>query len=284
MDVDEIKREEQRISRRREAYREAARPGTSMIGLGILMFFASPTILAVLTERLFGLNYWQGTPLFMGLSFIIIILGVIINRKRGAYLYSLKEEEELFLDVCLAMRKLNDYLEDKLEISRSTALKKINRVVKVISRWHDVTRSRSAPEILRSEYLEPLRTFKENLESRLVFAVRHGDEEDLRVSANLLQELAKFLLNPKINKLKQLNKLLCSLPPATTAPKLRLWEKYPSLRHIMALMGCVSSGVAVSFLCMKCLPITTDTAVYSGINVSIGLISAYAIITARKKT
>ncbi len=178
------------------------------------------------------------------------------------------------------MGDLEIYQKDRID-SRFEAAKKLSKFEKRI----DEPSWERSPfwERLTKEETENLRLLKRNTTEKLLPNITQGNEEDVKKAYIIIETLAKYLLNPTISELRNLNKSMSELtlyPPEKS--RLIPFFGHPYMRHIGLIIIFVFAGFMVFYLGVHVVGVSTDNAYIAGTALSGALIAGYMVLMVRK--
>jgi len=119
---------------------------------------------------------------------------------------------------------------------------------------------------VNKEVNENLRLLKRNLKERIIPRITQGDEDDIKIVHAIMEEFAKCLLDPTVQKLKDLNDSMSELKPILKE-KVKLipfFDRYPKLRHGFILLINGFCGFLAFYVGINFLHVSTDTAFIAG--------------------
>lgn len=261
----------EKLVKRKKIYEDAMRLGTSLIGLGFLLFILSviPPIIPMAFNRilfiLFGIDLDLSILTISAwmISFVLTITGSQINKRKKVIAPSkLSASEEEFINIIDALKNLDTYLEDKIDFLKVKAVKNISRTVKRLrdpaptsySLWKDLTKDRDKELILLNQ----------NIKDRLIPALNQEREVVLKAYP-LVEKLAEYLLNPSAQGLKDLNEAISELPPFRKYQEERrisipFFEKHQILQHICIEFIFVVASIITYQIGIKILNTSVDNA------------------------
>lgn len=141
---------------------------------------------------------------------------------------------------------------------------------------------------LMKENIDCLNQLKSNFEDRLLPNLIKGTDDDLITAHSIIEKFAKYLLNPTISELKELNRSLSDLnsypqEKSQIKTQIGIFFRHPYIVHFFILILLISSGYFVFHFGIK-IGASIDTAYTVGIGLFGTLTAAYlALIIVRKR-
>lgn len=272
----------ERLTTRRELYRKAVKRGNSLSGLGAVIFLLSiiPVIPAIL-QVYFKIDFLYS---FMGgilFGLLLIGIGQKINR-RVPLPPKLSIEEEELLKLVESLKNIETYQKQGIDFSRIEAVKGLSEVERHITEpsWS----SYSLWQVFTKDVNENLHLLKRNLKERLLPSITQGKEEDIKKAYSIIEKFAKYLLNPTVSELKDLNESMSELKQVLKekAPLIPFFERHPYMRHLSILLINGFCGFLVFHIGVNFLQVSTDNAYIAGTALFGTLTAGYMAIVARK--
>ncbi len=167
------------------------------------------------------------------------------------------------------------------EFSRIEAAKRLSKFEKQInipthysdSLWDELTKDAS----------ENLHHLKQNIKERLIPSItQSGDKENIQKVHSIIEKFAEYLLNPTVVELKGLNESISKLEPKIEKATSPFLVRYPHLRLPFSIIGFIFCGTLVSYLSVKFMNVTNDTALLAGVGVFTALCALYVGIVKSK--
>ena len=270
------------IKTKQELYIKATRYGNSIRGLGALIFLLSIIpVIPIFLEEYYGINFLYSLLGGIIIGVLLMIIGQRINQKNLAPPISVVEE--MFLKAVDALKNIESYKQRKIPFLRLEAAKNLSKIERrlVLPSYNQYPFWQG----LAKEINENLRLLKQNFKEKIIPRIVHDSEEDIKNIYSILEEFAKYLLNPKLEKLKALNKSMSELSPIQEEKtRLSLFERHPYMRHCFILITNALCGFIAYYLGINFLHTSLDTAYIAGISVFGTLTVAYTtVITAKRK-
>lgn len=272
----------ERLTTRRELYRKAVKPGNSLSGLGSIIFLLTliPIIPSFL-QAYFKIDFLYS---FMGgilFGLLLIVIGQKINR-RAPLPPKLSIEEEEFLKLVKSLKNIETYQKQGIEFLRIEAVKGPSEVERHMTEpsWS----SYSLWQVFTKDVNENLHLLKRNLKERLLPSITQGKEEDIKKAYSIIEKFAKYLLNPTVSELKDLNESMSELKPVLKekAPLIPFFERHPYTRHLSILLINGFCGFLVFHIGVNFLHVSTDNAYIAGTALFGTLTAGYMAIVTRK--
>ena len=271
----------EKFSRRARLYEKYAKPTRWTIPIFFVYFVASMFFMSFI-RAFFQFPHLTGSSegdVMVAFSPIILVLAINEYLSRKAKPYRMRHEEWLFLDVYPAFNNLDVYFKAKLKPDRNKATKKVREIVKKIDeKW-----SVGPLTLAKINVGEHVRSFKQNVEQRLLPAIEEGDEENLKRSYDFLRSFAEYLLKtkPTTDDLNELNEALLTMP-TTPSEKRGFMDRFAVpikehslLRHILVFMSCGIAGYFAFCLGFYVLHIAIESAYIAGLGFIGTLLIAY---------
>lgn len=249
---------------------------TSKIGIIIIISTFIPVIPSIL-EEYFEINF--GYSYLGGLLFgsLLIMVSHYLGRPWPPKV-SINEHE--FLKVVDSLKDIETYQKEKIDFSRFEAAKKLSKVERQIR--EPKTLENLIWNALMKENIDCLHQFKLNFKERLLPNLIRGKDEDLKKTIFIIEKFAKYLYNPTISELKDLNKYMSEMnkyPPEES--QLKNIFRHPYMTHLYVLISLIGSGWFVFYLGIK-VGASIDTAYMVGIALFGTLAAAYLALIIRK--
>ena len=277
-----------RLEQKLQLYKKATKRGRNISKIGtiviifIFLYYISIFGLAIVDSPLVSMSFnkWVDGSI-MAVFFIGLILLSIGTREeaRKSQLAPFATRELFFLKIFGALNDIETYQKEGYELSRSEAAKKLAEFEEEIK--EPVFVPDSLWESLTEEEYENLRLFKRNIKERLIPNITQGNEEEIEDVHSILEKIAKYLINPTVTELSDLNKSISELKlyyeKDSLIPKL---ARSPELRHAFFLIVFVSISFFISYLSKKA-GVSTDSAYIGGITLFVGLTGLYGLFFSR---
>lgn len=254
----------------------------NQIGFIIIIFSIFP-IIPIVLQTFFKINlfYLMVAGLFTG-----FILVNVSNYLGKPWPPKLSINEKQFLKVFESLKDIETYQKENIDYSRFEAEKKLSKVKRKMKESQE--RGDSFWRALMKENIDCLDQLKLNFEERLLPNLIKGTDEDLMIAYSIIEKFAKYLLNPTISELKELNRSLSELNPypqekSQIRTQIEIFFGHPYMIHFYVLIFLISSGYFVFHFGIK-LGASIDTAYIVGTGLFGTLTAAYlALIIARKR-
>ena len=209
------------------------------IGSIILLFSVIP-IIPIILEEAFEISFILSYVI--GLIFGIILVKVS-NHIGSPWPPRLSLIEKNFIIIIESLECIKEYYENGVEFSRVGAARKLSKVERQLNGPTNDYRFWGA---LMKEDIDCLSQLKLNFRNRLIPNLIRGDDEDLNQVYLILKKFAKYLLNPTISQLKELNVHISKLntyPPKES--QLKTIFRHTYLQHFYVLIILSSAGYFV---------------------------------------
>lgn len=273
----------ERLNDRRKLYIKATKYGRYICWIGVALIILS--ILFIVTGFVVYNNRTWFLVCFGGfyLGLVLFVVGIkIIKDKEDLAPFS--RHESAFLKVVDSLKSIETLQKDGAEYARIEAIKKLSDVEKRIKEpqfenyplWEELTK----------EANENLRYLKRNLREKIIPMITQSNDEDLKRAYVYIEEVAKYVLNPVISELKDLNFLMSETAPyikQKSSPLLFI-NQYPNIRHACLIIVFGFCGFLVYYLGVKFANTSPDTAYLAGVTLFVGLIGGYVLIVKEKPT
>lgn len=245
----------------------------------IIFFFTAILVIPIILEGYFEINFFYSYP--GGLLFGLLLIAVSYYLGRP-WPPKLSINEHKFFKVVESLKDIETYQKEKIDFSRFEAAKKLSKVERQI---RDPTGNENFFwKALMKENIDSLYQFKTNFKERLLPNLIRGNDEDLRKTIFIIEKFAKYLYNPTISELKDLNKYMLEMnqyPPEES--QLKTIFRHPYMIHLYVILFLIGSGYFVFHLGIK-VGASIDTAYMVGIGLFGTLTTAYlALFIARKR-
>ena len=240
----------------------------NQIGSIILLFSVIP-IIPIILEEAFEISFILSYVI--GLIFGIILVNVS-NHIGSPWAPKLSLIEKNILIIIESLKCIESYHKDKDEFSRIEASRKLSKVERQLD---GPTRNYRFWSALMKEDIGCLSLLKLNFRNRLIPNLIRGNDEDLNQVYLIIEKFAKYLLNPTISQLKELNVQMSKLntyPPEES--KLKTIFKHTYLKHICISILFISLSYSV-FNIGLIIGVKIDTAYMVGIGLFGVLITIY---------
>jgi hypothetical protein len=274
----------ERLNTRLELYKKATQRGNSLSGLGVIILFLSviPIIPSVLQEY-YGIDFFYSFAGGILFGLILIKVGQKVN-ERSSPPAKLSILEEMFLKVVESLKNIEAFQQQpEIKFLRDEAGKKL---LKIERRLREPP-SDSYPfwQGLARELNENLRLLKQNLKEKIIPRISEGKEDDIKTVFPIIEEFGRYLLNPTIQKLKDVNESMSGLRPILKekAALIPFFERHPYLRHCVILLVIGSFGFLTFYVGATLLLVSTDTAYIAGTSIIGTLTVAYITIITRRE-
>lgn len=260
------KQELSKIDRKRIVYY------INLMGLIIIIFTIIP-IIPIILETYFEINFL--ISFVAGLFFGLIVLNVShdIGSPWAPRFYIL---DDIFMKV---FESLND-IEIKTKHSRIVAARKLSKIERRLSGLEN--HEHLFLGALMKEDIDCLNRLKLNFKERLIPNLIEGDDEDLNEVYFIIEKFAKYLRNPTISQLNDLNEHMSKLntyPPEES--HLKMIFKHPYIKDLCVLILIISVGYSVFHFGLR-IDTTIDTAYDAGIWTIGTLITSYLTLIKKK--
>lgn len=269
----------ERLRKRKKLHEDAVKFGNFILKLGGAIIFLSFIYIFVPSS----FNLPQLGSVFVGgifLGFLMLIIGrKIIDRKTLLAPFSIEEQE--FLNTIDSLEGIETFQKQGIEFSRIEAAERLSKFEKQLTEpkfegdlWENLT----------NEANENMRLLKRNIEERLIPSITQSEnKEDIQKAYSIIEKFAKYLLNPTVLKLKELNDSMLELEPKIEKPTSikNFFGDYPYLRLPSIIASFVLCSFLLSYLFLKVLHISNDTAVLVGVGIFAAL-STYMNILGKK--
>jgi hypothetical protein len=278
----------ERLNTRLELYKKATQRGNSISGLGVIILFLSviPIIPSVLQEY-YGIDFFYSFAGGILFGLILIKVGQKVN-ERSSPPAKLSTLEEMFLKVVESLKNIEAYQrQPEIKFLRDEAYKKL---LKIERRLREPP-SDSYPfwQGLARELNENLRLLKQNLKEKIIPRISEGKEDDIKTVFPIIEEFGRYLLNPTIQKLKDVNESMSELKPiqkekAMFIPLKPFFERHPYLRYCTILLMNGLCGFLAFHIGINYLHVSIDTAYTAAITLFGTLTLGYiTVVTKRGK-
>ena len=276
-----------RLDKKLQLHKKATKSGRyiSKIGTIVIIFiflYYIPILgLAVVDSPLVSMSFNKWAGGFIVGSFIGFLLLSIGTREQSqkAQLAPFAMRELFFLKIFVALNDIETYQKEGYELSRSEAAKKLSKFEGEIR--EPVFVPDSLWESLTGEENENLSIFKRNIKERLIPNITQGNEEEIEEVYSILDKIAKYLINPTVTELSDLNKSISELKlyyeKDSLMPKL---VHSPKLRHAFYLIVFVIISIFISFVGKK-VGVSNDYTYIGGITLFVGLTGLYGAFFSR---
>jgi hypothetical protein len=268
----------ERLKKKHELYKKATKYGNILKWSGAIIFVLSLfSVIPRILEAYFGIKIDYSFFGGMALGGLLAFIGERINQ-RTPITFPIEEEE--FLNVYESLGDIEIYRKDRID-SRFEAAKKLSKFEKRINEpsWEHS----HLWERLTKEDTENLRLLKRNTKEKLLPNITQGNEDDVNKAYIIIEILAKYLLNPTVSELRNLNKSMSELT-LYPSEKSRLipFFGHPYMRHFGSIIFFVFLGFLVFYLGIHVVGVSTDNAYIAGTTLSGALIAGYMVLMVRK--
>ncbi|MCZ7400054.1 MAG: hypothetical protein O8C62_10355 [Candidatus Methanoperedens sp.] len=212
------------------------------------------------------------------LAVLVSVIGQkIIDRKTHLAPFFIEEQE--FLNAVDSLKYIETFQKDGIEYSRTEAAERLSKFEEQLAEpkfegelWKNLTK----------EANENIRLLKQNFNERLIPSITQGKKEEINKVSSIIEKFAKYLLNPTVSEVKDLNKSMLELN-LYQPEKSRIvsFLGHPYMRHACFLVIFIVCGIFAYYL-SKQLGSTNDSAISSGIYVPVALIAGYMIFMVKK--
>ena len=144
-----------------------------------------------------------------GLSISLMAVGERLKRRKNIP-PALSPSEKYFMTLVDALKDLDIYFENRSECFRNEAAKKLLEIQKGLSDKWIPSYEHPIIDLLRDK-IEDLRKLGEDIEERLIPAIKQGGESHLRIAYAIMARLARFFINPSESELAGINHLLLKI-------------------------------------------------------------------------
>lgn len=271
------------FKKRRELYKDETKLGYIIRNIGIVVVTVGFIFLVLYIPPSADMAT-RATPL-VALIFGLLLLFIGIKFIERALTPQLSTDEEAFLIVYDSLKYIDDFLKGRSGWSRIKATEKLEKVEKKISDLESSDKN-SKPllfwEALIKEENKNMLLLKQNLKERLLPSIIQSDEEELKKIYSIIEDFGKFLLNPTILKLQDLNKRMSELNRLTKKETFfNSLLKRPYTYQIFTFIIIVLFGIFVYYLGIIA-GIQKDNAFIAGTTLVGALAGTYIIIIAKK--
>lgn len=249
------------------------------IGFIIVIFSIIP-IIPIILQTFFKINllYLMVAGLFIG-----SILMNVSNYIGKPWPPKLSINEKQFLKVFESLKDIETYQKDNDDYSRIEAKNKLSKVKREMKESQE--RGNYFWRALMKENIDCLNQLKSNFEDRLFPNLIKGTDEDLMTAYSIIEKFAKYLLNPTISELKELNRSLSDLnsypqEKSQIKTQIGIFFGHPYIVHFFVLILLISSSYFVFHIGIK-QGASIDTAYLGEIGFFGTLTAAYLIIIKR---
>ena len=244
----------EKLIKKKELYERATRVSNVIITFGALVFFLTcipiiPLILGYFLKIDLHHSYLGG----LSCGVILAIVGGKL-KKRSPLPPSLSPEEKEFIKIFDALKNLDTYFEDEkeFEFAKFEAAKILSKIERDLYKPSNSDRLWDA---LTKEIDEKLKLLKHNLREKLIPTLRKGGKDEVRKVYPILENLARYFLEPSTFKLDDVNRLMLELPAYKEEKEsvTPFFERYPYSRHVIAfslilIIGGITFLLGISFL------------------------------------
>lgn len=240
----------------------------NLIGFIIVLFSAIP-IIPIILEETFEISFILSYVI--GLIFGIILVNVS-NHIGSPWAPKLSLIEKNILIIIESLKCIESYNNDKDKFSIFEASRKLSKVERQLDGPPRNYRFWSA---LMKEDIGCLSLLKLNFRNRLIPNLIRGNDEDLNQVYFIIEKFAKYLLNPTISQLKELNVQMSKLntyPPEES--KLKTIFRHTYLKHFCVVILIISTGYFVFNIGLT-IGASIDTAYIVGIGFIGTLVTIY---------
>ena len=272
-----------KLKRKRELYTGATRVGNYIIFLGFVLLFS--TVLLIfpkILEIFFGIDMLYSTPLGFLLGIILMAIGLRKNAKTLTP-PSLSAEEVVFLKVFDALKDLDMYLREKeVEFLKIEAAKKLSKVER--SMYEPSASRRRLWGRLTRVIDENLRLLKRNLKQKLIPIIRNKEKEEIMNVYPIVEELARYFVNPSLSHLADLNKSMVGLSEYVEEKPLAIpfFERYPKLRHVCFVLSFALLSYLMYYVGVELLGTSIENTYLTAVIVWATLTAGYIALLRRK--
>ena len=277
-----------RLEQKLQLYKKATKRGRNIYKLGAIIILLALLYYVIIALSLAGLllvksisfyTWIGGSIIGFFIGFLLVTIGTR-EKSRNAQLAPFAIRELFFLKIFGALNDIETYQKEGYGQSRRDAADKLSKFEEEIK--EPVFVLDSLWESLTEEENENLRLFKRNIKERLNPNITQGNEEEIEKVHSILEKIAKYLINPTITELDNLNKSISELKlyykTDSLMPKL---IRSPELRHAFFIILFVSISFFISYLSKKA-GVSTDYAYIGGITLFVGLTGLYGAFFSRK--
>ena len=240
----------------------------NQIGFIIVLFSAIP-IIPIILEEAFEISFFLSYVI--GLIFGIILVNVS-NHMGSPWAPRLSSIEKNFIIIIESLECIERYQEHKVEFSRFEAARKLSKVERQLNR---PTRNYRLWGALMKDDIDCLSQLNLNFRNELIPNLIRGNDEDLNQVYFIIEKFAKYLLNPTISQLKELNVHMSKLntyPPKES--QLKTIFGHSHLKHFYVVILLISPGYFV-FNIGLIIGASIDTAYTVGIGFIGTLVAIY---------
>lgn len=228
------KQELSKIDRKRIVYY------INLMGLIIIIFTIIP-IIPIILETYFEINFL--ISFVAGLFFGLIILNVShdIGSPWAPRFYIL---DDIFMKVFETLNDIESYQKIKTKHSRIVAARKLSKIERRLSGFEN--HEHLFLGALMKEDIDCLNRLKLNFKERLIPNLIEGDDENLNEVYFIIEKFAKYLRNPTISQLNDLNEHMSKLntyPPEES--HLKIIFKHLYIKDLCVLILIISVGYSV---------------------------------------
>jgi len=267
----------ERLLKREELHEEAIKFWNFISKLGGAIIIIS--FIYIFVPPIFNLTP-SGSVLVGGLLLGLLIYFIgqkNIDRKTLLAPFSIEEQE--FLNAVDSLKNIETFQKDGIEFSRIEAAKKLSEFEEQLT---EPKFENEIWESLTKEANENMRLLKQNFKERLIPSITQGKEEEINKAYSIIEKFAKYLLNPTVSEVKDLNKSMLELnfyPPEKS--RLVPFLGHPYMRHAYFYAIFIVCGVFAYYL-SKYLGSSTDSSISNGFYVPVALIAGYMIFMVKK--
>lgn len=270
------------LNKKNEIYKKATKQPYYIIfllGLIILLLSLIP-FLPILLSGFFGINllYSIAIGLFFGLLLMAISLrfGHILPLPPKL---SINELE--FFKVIESLKDIENYQKEKINFSKTQAAKKLSKIEKRIKA--PPRNDYSLWKALMKENIDSLGRFKFYFKKRLIPNLIKGNDENLIEVSAIIEKFAKFLVDPTLSQLKEINEKMSELNEfPSEESQLKLFIIHPYMKHAYILIFFIICGCSVYLLGLR-VGASIDTSYTVGIGLFGTLIAGYLVLIFSKK-
>lgn len=270
------------LNKKNEIYKTAIKqPYFIIFSIGfIILLLSLIPFLPILLSGFFGINilYSIAGGLFLGLLLMALSLnfGHILPLPPQLSINELK-----FFKVIESLKDIETYQTEKINFSKTQAAKKLSKIEKRIKA--PPINNYSFWKALMKENIDSLGKFKFYFKKRLIPNLIKGNDEDLIEVYAIIEKFAKFLLDPTLSELKEINENMSELNEfPSEESQLKLFIIHPYMKHAYILIFFIICGYSVYFLGLK-VGASIDTSYTVGIGLFGTLIAGYLALMFSKK-
>lgn len=251
--------------------------------IGFIIFFLNASfVIPTILKWYFEINLFYS---YLGGLLFGILLMVVSYYLGRPWPPNLSINEHEFFKVVESLEDIETYQKENIDFLRSEAAKKLSKIERRIKHqsMYLYPYQYLFWDALMKENIDSLYQFKSNFRERLLPNLKRGNDEDLKKTIFIIEKFAKYLYNPTISELKDLNKYMLGMnqyPPKES--QLKTIVRHPYMKHLYVIIAIIGSCSVVSYVGIK-MGVSIDTAFVVGSTLAGALISAYIYLAVARK-